>query len=91
LLKLGRLHARCKRILGLSVRYRCPPEIILHAVWLYYRFTLGLRDVEDLLAERGIGVSCEAVRLNGSCRESYCLAALRVTGFPGMSGLPCQP
>ena len=37
--------------------YRFPPEIISHAVWLYYRFALSLRDVEDLLAERGITVS----------------------------------
>jgi len=38
--------------------YRFPPEIISHtAVWLYYRFSLSLRDVEDLLAERGITVS----------------------------------
>jgi len=34
--------------------YRFPPEIIQRAVWLYYRFTLSLRDVEELLAERGI-------------------------------------
>ena len=42
--------------------HRFPPEIIGHAVWLYHRFTLSLRDVEDLLAERGIKVSYEAVR-----------------------------
>ena len=34
--------------------YRFPPEIIGHAVWLYHRFCLSFRDVEDLLAERGI-------------------------------------
>jgi transposase-like protein len=34
--------------------YRFPPVIIQHAVWLYARFTLSFRDVEDLLAERGI-------------------------------------
>jgi len=34
--------------------YRFPPTIISHAVWLYHRFCLSLRDVEDLLAERGI-------------------------------------
>jgi hypothetical protein len=33
--------------------YRFPPEIIQRAIWLYYRFTLSFRDVEDLLAERG--------------------------------------
>jgi len=42
--------------------YRFPPEIIQQAVWLYVRFTLSFRDVEDLLAELGIGVSYETVR-----------------------------
>ena len=43
-------------------RYRFPPAIISHAVWLYYRFTLSFRDVEDLLAQRGITVSYESIR-----------------------------
>ncbi len=43
--------------------YRFPPEIISHAVWLYYRFCLSFRDVEDLLAERGVIVSYETIRL----------------------------
>lgn len=43
-------------------RHRFPPEIIRHAVWLYARFTLSFRDVEDLLAERGIDISNETVR-----------------------------
>lgn len=42
--------------------HRFPPEIISHAVWLYYRFALSFRDVEDLLAERGIIVSYETIR-----------------------------
>jgi putative transposase len=42
--------------------YRFPPEIISHAVWLYHRFCLSFRDVEDLLAERGITVTYETVR-----------------------------
>jgi transposase-like protein len=42
--------------------YRFPPEIIQRAIWLYFRFTLSFRDVEDLLAERGITVSYETVR-----------------------------
>jgi transposase-like protein len=42
--------------------YRFPPEIIQQAIWLYLRFTLSLRDVEDLHAERAIGVSYETVR-----------------------------
>jgi hypothetical protein len=42
-------------------RHRFPTEIIAHAVWLYHRFPLSLRDVEDLLAERGIDVSFQTV------------------------------
>jgi putative transposase len=42
--------------------YRFSPEIIQQAIWLYLRFTLSLRDVEDLLAERGITVSYESIR-----------------------------
>jgi transposase-like protein len=42
--------------------YRFPPEIIEQAIWLYLRFTLSFRDVEDLLAERGIMVSYGTVR-----------------------------
>ena len=42
--------------------YRFPPEIISHAVWLYYRFCLSFRDVEDLLAKRGVIVSYETIR-----------------------------
>ena len=44
-------------------RHRFPPDIISYAVWLYYRFNLSHRDVEDLLAERGITVSYETIRL----------------------------
>src|SRR5467141_1011609 len=43
-------------------RHRFPPPIIQHAIWLYLRFTLSYRDVEDLLAERGVDVSYETVR-----------------------------
>jgi putative transposase len=43
-------------------RHRFPPDVIRHAVWLYLRFTLSYRDVEDLLAERGLIVSNEAIR-----------------------------
>ena len=47
----------------ISFKRHCfPPEIIQHAVWLYARFTLLFRDVEDLLAERGIDVSNETLR-----------------------------
>src|SRR3954467_9805696 len=43
-------------------RHRFPPSIIQHAIWLYLRFTLSYRDVEDLLAERGLEISYETVR-----------------------------
>lgn len=43
-------------------RHRFPAPIIQHAIWLYLRFTLSYRDVEDLLAERGLDVSYETVR-----------------------------
>jgi transposase-like protein len=43
-------------------RHRFPPVIIQHAVWLYLRFTLSYRDVEELLAERGLDISYETVR-----------------------------
>jgi putative transposase len=43
-------------------RHRFPPEVIRYAVWAYFRFALSLRDVEDLLAERGIEVSYETIR-----------------------------
>ena len=49
---------------GISYRrHRFPPDIIQHAVWLYLRFTLSYRDVEDLLAERGLDISS---KLSGS-------------------------
>jgi len=44
-------------------RHRFPPDIISYAVWLYFRFNLSHRDIEDLLAQRGITVSREATRL----------------------------
>ena len=44
-------------------RHRFPAEIIQYTVWLYYRFNLSHRDIEDLLAERGITVSYETIRL----------------------------
>lgn len=44
-------------------RHRFPPEVISYAVWLYYRFNLSHRDIEDLLAERGITVSRESIGL----------------------------
>ena len=46
-------------------RHRFPPSVIRHAVWLYARFTLSYRDMEDLLAERELDIYQETVR----CRE----------------------
>lgn len=45
--------------------FRFPAEVISHAVWLYVRFALSYRDVEELLAERGVQVSYESVRRPG--------------------------
>ena len=52
-----------KRSVSSYKRHRFPPQIIQHAVWLYHRFKLSTRDIEDLLAERGISVSYESIRL----------------------------
>ena len=57
-------------------RHRFPAEIISHAVWLYHVFSLSLRDVELLLAERGIAVSHETVRR--WCRKFAATFANRV-------------
>ena len=45
--------------------HRYPAEIISHTVWLYFRFSLSFRDIEELLAARGIVVTYEAVRVGG--------------------------
>jgi putative transposase len=42
--------------------HRFPVEIIRHAIWLYFRFCLSYRDVEELLGERGVSVTYEAIR-----------------------------
>jgi len=41
--------------------FRFPPEIISHCVWLYFRFSLSFRDIEELMAQRGIVLSYETV------------------------------
>ena len=48
---------------NLYKRHRFPPDVIQYAVWLYYRFNLSHRDIEDLLAQRGIEVRRESIRL----------------------------
>lgn len=42
-------------------RHRFPPEIISHCVWLYFRFTLSYRDIEEMMAVRGVALTYEAV------------------------------
>jgi hypothetical protein len=54
--------------------HRFPPEIISHAVWLYFRFPLSLRMVEEMLAARGIVVSHEAVRHSRLLKNSLASA-----------------
>jgi hypothetical protein len=54
-------------------RHRFPPDVIRHAVWLYLRFTLSYRDVEDLLAERGLIVSNEAIRVSNEAIRRWVL------------------
>src|SRR4051812_17829291 len=49
-------------------RHRFPPPIIQHAIWLYLRFTLSYRNVEDLLAERGLEISYERAALGCEIR-----------------------
>ena len=64
--------------------YRFPSEIIAHAVWLYFRFSLSFLDVEDLLAQRGINVSYETIRQ--WCRtfgRAYARRLQRRRGQPG--------
>jgi putative transposase len=59
--------------LNIYADYRYPAQIISSAVWLYHRFTLSFRDIEELLATRGIIVSYETIRQ--CCRKygaSYC-------------------
>ena len=69
------MHHDCMNELISYRGYRYPPEVINYPVWLYYRFTLSFRDIEDLLAERGVMVSYESIAArfnpmsyhNGSC------------------------
>ncbi len=65
-------------------RHRFPPEVIAHAVWLYFCFPLSYRDVEELLAERGVIVTYETIRQ--WCRkfgQTYANALRRRQAQPG--------
>src|SRR5271169_7030536 len=70
-------------------RHRFPPVVIQHAVWLYLRFTLSYRDVEELLAERGLDVSYETVRSwvlkFGPITHAGCGGAVRGRAIAGIS------
>jgi len=57
--------------------HRFPPEVIAYAVWSYFRFPLSLRDVEDLLAARGINVSYETIRKWVGKFGKKCAASIR--------------
>jgi putative transposase len=57
--------------------HRFPPQIIAHAVWLYFRFPLSLRLVEEMLWERGIVVSYETIRRWGCKFGPACVKRLR--------------
>ena len=61
------METRATRYHGYHHGHGSPREIISHGVWLYRRFALSFRDVEDLLSERGVIVTYEAVRQ--SCRK----------------------
>jgi hypothetical protein len=70
-------------------RYRFPPEIIDQAIWRYLRFALSLRDVEDLLAERGVAVSYE---ITSDRLVTRTLASrIRLTGKMAHDHLVCPP
>ena len=59
--------------------YRYPAEIISHAVWLYFRFTLSFRDIEELLAARGILVTYETIRQG--CDRNCCQSVSNLGDF----------
>ena len=68
---------------ALYKRHRFPGEVISHAVWLYYRFLFSYREVEMLLAERGIAVSYETVRRWARKFGQTFADGLRRRGRPG--------
>lgn len=60
---LSKFLLKFPKLTNLYKRHRFPSEIIQYAVWLYFRLNLSHRDIEDLLAEKGVSVSYEAIRL----------------------------
>jgi transposase-like protein len=69
--------------LGMSTykRHRFPPDIISYAVWLYYRFNLSHRNIEDLLAERGITVHVTDQYANNRAEQSHESTRVRERGM----------
>ncbi|MEW2121779.1 IS6 family transposase [Streptomyces sp. NPDC005474] len=64
--------------------HRYPVEVISHCVWLYHRFPLSFREVEELMLERGVSVSCETVRRwCGKFGQAYANALRRRQPWPG--------
>ncbi len=74
-------------------RYRVPPEIIQDDVWRYFRFNLSHRDIEDLLAQRGIRVTHESIRLWCNKFGSKYAARLRKKhqGYGDTFFISCRP
>ena len=63
-------------------RHRFPPDVIRQALWPYFRFTLSFRDVEEVLARRGIEVSYETIRCKFACNIDPLRGAFRVQFRP---------
>ena len=79
-----RSHEMPSRTTNSHKNHRFPPEIIAHAVWLYHRFSLSFREVEELLAEHGVTVSYEAVRLwRLKCGQAFAKKLHHRQGQPG--------
>ena len=60
-------------------RHRFPADIISYTVWLYFGLNLSHRDIEDLLAQRGIVVSYETIRLLSQCHSHYLASGFSVS------------
>jgi transposase-like protein len=56
---------------SLYKRHRFPVEIIQYAVWLYHRYNLSHRDIDELLAERGVVVSYETIQCDGAAANRF--------------------
>jgi putative transposase len=78
---------RMRTSVSLYQRHRFPAEIISHCVWLYFRFALSFRDVEEMLAMRDVALTYETVRewclKFGKLRPTACAAGLLVPGTNG--------